>query len=288
MLRHPVLAPGLRVVERGRGSWQVGMCAERSAVLPRSPAITQLFDALLAREAPPDALEARSTLAELADAGLIVEAGDHGPAHRPAPGRVTVLGNLGPEVGVDPAAFVRAAGLTLHPGLDSTVPEASRNLGDAALVLSRGELDRDRLDPLMRTGTPHLPIRFVDGTAVLGPLVVPGSTACLRCLDAHRAEEDPAHYAVLRRYVEASSRPRPDGVPDPLDPLLATLLVCWGIHDLAAHLAGQRPATWSATVTVDDKLCGLTATRWLRHPACRCCWAGQATPDRVGPSGTLG
>lgn len=284
MLRHPVLAPGLRVVERGRGSWQVGMCAERSAVLPRSPAITDLLDALLAREAPPDAPETRSTLAELIDAGLVVEATD---PRRSPPGRVAILGDLGPGAGVDPEAFVRAAGLTLRRRPGNTMKEVPADPGDAVLVLSRGELDRDRLDPLMRTGTPHLPIRFVDGTAVLGPLVVPGRTACLRCLDAHRAEEDPAHHAVLRRYVDASSHPRPDGVPDPLDPLLATLLVCWGVHDLAAHLAGRRPASWSATFTVDDQLCGLTATRWLRHPACRCCWAQQPTPGRVGPSGTL-
>ncbi|WP_310962402.1 TOMM precursor leader peptide-binding protein [Nocardioides terrisoli] len=277
MLRHPILAPGLRVVDRGRGLLQIGITADRCAVLTRSAANTRLVEALLARDTLPDDPEARSTLDELVAAGLVVDA----DAEQPVRARIAVHGDLGAAASdLDPGALLDAAGLARHD------PSAA-DPGDAALVLSRGELDRDLLDPLLRSRTTHIAVRLVDGAAVLGPLVVPGVTACLRCLDEHRADEDPGHHAVVTRYAAASGRPRPDAVADPVDPLLAVLLTSWALHDLAGHLGGARPATWSTTITVDGALSGMVAARWLRHPGCACGWTDEAAPEDARPSGRL-
>jgi len=154
---------------------------------------------------------------------------------------------------------------------------------DAALVVSHGELDRDRLDPLVRRGTPHVVVRLVDGTALVGPFVVPGVTACLRCIDAHQGIYDPDHVAVTHRYVRATARPRSDGVSDVRDPLLPAVAVAWAVRDVVAHLEGRRPATWSRTLVFDDDPTVRREEDWSRHPECGCCWAAH---DPL--SGTMG
>jgi bacteriocin biosynthesis cyclodehydratase domain-containing protein len=247
----PMLAPGLRVVARGRDRLQVGI-GERCVVVPRTAPHAPVLDALLDGRTPPADPASRSVIAELVARGVVVDA----IRRRTPVARVALLGDLG----TDPEPHLAAA--RLRPVEDRW---------DVGLALSTGEADRDRLDRWVRDGLPHLVVRLVDGEVVLGPLVVPGRTACLRCVDEHRADEDPDHLAVLHRYTTACRSPRPDGVPDPADPLLATLATCWAAHDLRSHLTGDRPATWSATLTLGGPD-GLTAAAWPRHPACWCAW----------------
>ena len=44
---------------------------------------------------------------------------------------------------------------------------------------------------LMAADLPHLPVTADDRGLTIGPLVVPGDTACTRCLDLHRTDADP-------------------------------------------------------------------------------------------------
>jgi bacteriocin biosynthesis cyclodehydratase domain-containing protein len=144
---------------------------------------------------------------------------------------------------------------------------------DATLVICRGELAREVLDPLIRAGTPHVVVRLVDGSALIGPFVVPGVTACLRCVDAHQSIGDPDHVPVTNRYVRATARARADGVPDVTDPVLANVAVAWAVRDVVAHLEGRRPATWSRTLVLDDDPSSQREAVWPRHPECGCCWS---------------
>ncbi|MDH2445309.1 hypothetical protein QDR37_15265 [Amnibacterium sp. CER49] len=43
---------------------------------------------------------------------------------------------------------------------------------------------------------PHLPVVFADQAVVVGPLVVPGVTPCLRCADEHRLDAEPRWPAI--------------------------------------------------------------------------------------------
>jgi bacteriocin biosynthesis cyclodehydratase domain-containing protein len=217
-----------------------------------------VLDALLEGSPPPADAASQRVLADLAAHGVVVPA----PSRPATPLPVAVLGDLGTDPGVDAGPQLAGAGL-VATSADTGPPRAG-------LALSCGELDRDLLDPWLRSGLPHLIVRLVDGVAVVGPLVVPGATACLRCLDEHRADEDPDHLAVVQRYAAACAVPRRDGVPDPVDPLVATLITCWAVRDLRAHLDGTRPPTWSSTITLGADT--VTAATWLRHPACWCAW----------------
>jgi hypothetical protein len=251
----PMLAPGLRVVARGRDRLQVGI-AEHCAVLPRTPTHTAVLDALVDGTVLPTAPARRAVIEALVAHGVVVDA----RARRTPPARIAVVGDLG----VDPGPLLATA--RMQPASAGSTARCA-----AGLALCHGEPDRDALDRWVRDGLPHLVVRAVDGQVVLGPLVVPGSTACLRCVDEHRADEDPEHLAVLHRYAAACRVPRPDGVPDQVDPLLGTLATCWAARDLRGHLDGTRPATWSATLTL-GAAAGLTAATWPRHPACWCAW----------------
>jgi bacteriocin biosynthesis cyclodehydratase domain-containing protein len=157
-----------------------------------------------------------------------------------------------------------------------TVPRQATGPGRetqlVGLVVAVGEPSRELVDPWVRDGVPHLVLRLVEGHAVVGPFVEPGRTACLRCLDAHHTDVDPAWPLLVTQYASAVARVRDDTVPEPVDPLLAAIAAAWGARELVSHVEGRRPATASATVRLDPHLTALESQGWPRHPACGCSW----------------
>ncbi len=276
------LAPGLRVVGRGLHHLQVGLYDGHRVLLPRTPATERTIAGLLG-QAPLDHGPGTSALLDLLDRHHCLAEAPSSEAHGAdgAEGAtVTVLGRFQGLGLPDAAALLRAAGVSV---IGAGSPAASPGpLADVVIVLSTGELAREVLDPLVRARTSHLVIRLVDGGALLGPFVVPGETACLRCVDAHASMGDPDHVAVTTRYVHATSRPRPDGVPD-TDPALASVALAWAVRDVLAHLAGRVPSTWSRTISLGAEPTERREQRWLRHPHCGCSWPSDLVPrQRVG------
>jgi bacteriocin biosynthesis cyclodehydratase domain-containing protein len=281
----PVLAPGLRVLRRSREELQIGLGPRGRVRLADSEPVRRTLGHLLRGEAVPDDPQTRAVLEALAPVlvdgvGLLpagISAGDAAAAALldPAayPGRldnrrraiVSVCGDLGDA---DPRPLLAAAGI--QPAGDG-IPQGAA----AALVLRVGEIDRAELDPLIRSGIPHLLVRMIEGDAVVGPLVEPGRTACLRCIDAHRAVREP-HAATLAARHAAARHDRHDGVAEPVDTALATLAVAWAVRDLVTLVDGGRPAAWSSTVHLSATLDSVTRAEWLRHPACGCCWLPDA------------
>jgi bacteriocin biosynthesis cyclodehydratase domain-containing protein len=175
---------------------------------------------------------------------------------------VTAFGHpAGEPLAADLLALLAGVGLRGHRG---------RSEPDTGVLLGVGEPDRGLVDPWTRTGTPHLLVRLTEGRAVLGPFVAPGRTACLRCIDAHHTDADPAWPLLVRQYAAASSRDRADGATEPVDPVLAALAVAWAARDLTAYVDGRRPSTWSTTVTLGAAPYPEDSRTWLRHPACGC------------------
>lgn len=251
----PHLAPGLRVVARGHHHVQVGLYEDRRVLLPRTASVDRALDLLLGRAVGDEDPAVMEVLGQLDRHGCLVW-------DRPRQTRVAVVGGFDLPGLPDAEALLEAAGLTLT---------ASTRSAEVVLVQSAGELDRQLLDPLTRDRTSHVVLRLVDGGAVLGPFVVPGATACLRCIDAHRCAGDPDHVAVTARYARATGQPRADGVPD-LDPVLAALALAWAVRDVVAHLDGREPSTWSRTLFLAADPARRSEQQWLRHPQCGCCW----------------
>ncbi len=263
----PHLAPGLRVVRRGRDHLQVGLYDGRRVLLPRTEGVTHAIAMLLERGV-------LTTDADPAGAAALDELDRNGCLAWERPARigrraVAVLGQFEIPGLPDVGELLATADVAIT---------SSTFRADVVLVLSPGEIDRDRLDPLIRSRASHLVVRMVDGGAVLGPFVVPGVTACLRCIDAHQSVLDPDHVAVTARYVRATECARPDGVPD-LDPALTSVALSWAVRDVVAHLDGREPSTWSRTVQLAAEPVQRSEHAWLRHPRCGCSWPTQDLAD---------
>lgn len=247
------LRPGLHVVRRDDHHLQVGLDPPWRLVVPDRPDVQRLLHDLAAgRDAVPDSPATHRVLLALDRAGMLVE-----PSPRPEPA---------------PAVWVQGAG-ALVADVERVLMAAGAQVREDAelvLVVSDGEPLRAEADERMRTGRPHL---VVGGSAygfTLGPFVVPGLTACLRCVDAHRGEHDPRRAVVVEQLHGRGAGP--DDEP------LRTLAAAWAVRDAVTYLDGGRPATWSATVALGADLDPVRHP-WRRHAHCGCAWDLVDLPD---------
>ncbi len=239
------LQPGLHLVRRDDHHLQVGVDPPWRLVVPDQPEVRRLIDDLAAGRSPaPASPAAHRVLRELAAAGMLVE-------HEAHPtGAVSVEAGSGPVSEI--LRLLGAAGCRR-----TAVEEAS-----VALVVADGEVRREVVDDHQRAGRPHLPVAVTARGHRLGPFVVPGVTACVRCVDAHLGELDPRRALVIEQLGDRAGRP---------DPVLATMAAAWAVRDLATWLSGGRPSTWSTTVEI-ERHSGPVLREWTRHPHCGCSW----------------
>ena len=288
----PILRPGTHVLARGTDELQVGLDPRSALVLPDSDEVRRSL-ALLAASADRRDHAQPATLALLEQHGLVLDeralVPQLGHAGVAAPASAALARSAGSEAparrqaragfATDVVGFGHPAGAHLRGELVDLLaaaglprPRGRSAAAGAGVLLGVGEPDRELVDAWTRTGTPYLVLRLTEGRAVVGPFVVPGRTACLRCIDAHHTDADPAWPLLVRQYAAACRRDRADGAPEPLDPLLARLAVAWAARDLTAYVDGGRPSTWSTTVTLDARPDRLETQAWLRHPGCGCSW----------------
>jgi bacteriocin biosynthesis cyclodehydratase domain-containing protein len=285
----PLLVPGAHVLRRHDGSFQVGLDPHDAVVLPDTPAVVSLLARLDGSAARP---ADRLTASPLDRAGLLVDERAAIPLLAVADGdqvaarTASLLRSHGPRAStvvaaraqraVGPVAFGAPTGGRLVRRLRDLLAEAGMACAAeepaVGVLTGLGEPDRELVDAWMRERVPHLVVRLSEGRATVGPFVAPGATACLRCVDAHHTDADPTWPLLVRQYAEASRRPRRDGLPEPLDPLLAAVALAWAARDLATYVDGGRPSTWSTTLILDAELTAVETRTWARHPGCGCSW----------------
>jgi bacteriocin biosynthesis cyclodehydratase domain-containing protein len=119
---------------------------------------------------------------------------------------------------------------------------------------------------LLRDRVPHLALRTGEAIGVVGPLVRPGRSACLSCVDLHKTEADPQWPKILAQATFARIRPQA------CDTVLAAMTATLASAQALAFL--DRPGT--VPVTADGTLeLVLPDWQWRRrtwppHPACGC------------------
>lgn len=119
---------------------------------------------------------------------------------------------------------------------------------------------------------PHLRVLVRDGTGLVGPLVIPGVTSCLRCADLHRSDRDaewPAVAAQLRGTVGSADRATVLATAALALNQVQRVITAIGTGDETAPVA-QPPPTLNTTLEFDVETCSTTARRWSRHPRCDC------------------
>lgn len=121
-------------------------------------------------------------------------------------------------------------------------------------------------DPMPFRDRPHLPVSVYRAHASIGPLVVPGRTACLNCMHLHRRDTDPKWPHIVQQWRESQSATAVDA-----DPLLAWQAASSAVamirnwidsaqtappHRIRWHFPHPTPSNEVATA----------------HPACGCLW----------------
>lgn len=170
---------------------------------------------------------------------------------------------------------VRAAADVIARGCPHTRTSATGDLRPDLLVLvGHRALDPRRTQGLLREDVAHLAVVLRERDAVVGPLVRPGRSACLRCLDLHRRDRDPEWPRLVAQLSVRSG----EGDEETVLAAMAGSLAC---AQALAQLDGRvEPASLDATleVALPD---GLVAVRpWSSHPECGCRWP----PRRTGRS----
>lgn len=120
----------------------------------------------------------------------------------------------------------------------------------------------------MALDIPHLAVAASGPSAVIGPLVLPGRTSCLRCRDLHLADADPAWPRIA---VQWSSR-----APGPVAAGLAQLAGAWAaLQVLALVDAGPRAVhvpTLEGALVVRLPATEISRESRPAHPLCGCLW----------------
>jgi bacteriocin biosynthesis cyclodehydratase domain-containing protein len=111
---------------------------------------------------------------------------------------------------------------------------------------------------------PYLTVSLGLESGVIGPLVLPGLTSCLRCGDLHRRDRDPAWSAlsiqltVQRRYGPAAAA------------AVATTIAGVAAAQVLGYLDGDDPATLEGTLELHLPDWRLRRRSWPPHPDCGC------------------
>ncbi|GEN80657.1 thiamin biosynthesis protein [Actinotalea fermentans] len=173
--------------------------------------------------------------------------------HDVAPGMA--LGDVG---GPRAAAVARA----LHDVAPGTQTAPVGGPVDLVVLIEHHVADPSRHRPLVTDAVPHLSVVVREASVLVGPLVRPGHTPCLRCLDLHRTDADPDWPALA---TQLAAR-RADGVETVLSAVGGALAAAQAL----AVLDGRTAAVEGGTLEVPLPDAVPRLARWGTHPACGC------------------
>ncbi|MFF1450539.1 TOMM precursor leader peptide-binding protein [Streptomyces sp. NPDC058274] len=135
-------------------------------------------------------------------------------------------------------------------------------------------------EPLITSGTPHLYAGVVEGTGMVGPLVLPGDTGCAGCLDRMRADRDETWPRLIAQWRSGGARH-----PQACDLALATAVAALAAAHALTFLDGKSPsatgARWEASV---PSLTWHARPVWA-HPACPCGAAQKGKEEHPSENG---
>jgi bacteriocin biosynthesis cyclodehydratase domain-containing protein len=241
--------------------------------------------------------DAHALLDDLYAAGALIDAGVHARVMEARRSACVLVSGDGPLL-VGVTSGLAAAGVgTLHvverAGADETDGPASTGLGHrpaAADAVRRVAPDvrfdtgppRARPDlavlagplwpapeapaALAARGVPALVVRVTDEVGLVGPLVLPKRSACLRCGDLHRAARDPCWATVaadLAGRIGSASHATTMATA-----ALATEQAVLVLDSLVAP--GRPPPTLNGVLELDPRGGELRRRPWPPHPRCEC------------------
>ncbi|MGW0122177.1 TOMM precursor leader peptide-binding protein [Streptomyces sp. NPDC003327] len=135
-------------------------------------------------------------------------------------------------------------------------------------------------EPWMASGTPHLYAGVLEATGVVGPLVLPGGTACARCVQEERTDREPVWPRLLAQWRSGA----PHALPA-CDVTLAAAVAGLAAAHALAFLDGDLPASTGARWEVSLPWSEWRSERLRPHPDCPCGAARAAEGERASAAG---
>ncbi|MFJ7958314.1 TOMM precursor leader peptide-binding protein [Streptomyces sp. NPDC096319] len=135
-------------------------------------------------------------------------------------------------------------------------------------------------EPWISTGTPHLYAGVLEATGTVGPLVLPGATACARCLQEERTDRDPMTPRLLAQWRSGAPHPLPA-----CDLGLATAVAGLAAAHALAFLDGDLPASTGTRWVASLPLLEWRSERLRPHPDCPCGAARGREGERAAAAG---
>jgi hypothetical protein len=211
-------------------------------------------------------VQGRSRVA--AHLAAVLAAAGVGRVHCTAAG-VTKLQYAGPggvliaDEGFALAAAAEAAILRAAPGADTT-PLPIDEPADLIVLAVDEPVSDDRIAALHAAGTAYLTVALDVDHGVVGPLVVPGLTGCLRCADLHRRDRDPA-WSALAVQLTVGRRYGPSS-----DVVVATTIAGVAAQQALTFLDGGEPGCIDGTIELRPPDWRLRRRSWPPHAECGC------------------
>ena len=214
-----------------------------------------------------EAVDVSAILDELLAAGLLSEADE-----RPRAPRAIRIHGRGPLADAIATGLGRT-GVRVSRSTARGIDDVTRWQVDFVVLTDDLIADPRLAVDLVAAGIPHLQVRIRDGKGVVGPMVLPGQTSCLRCADLTRCGYDDEWPLVAAQLLGRVGQASPAAI-------LATAAVALGqLEAVASGRFTPAPASLDATLEIDldTHTCGIRS--WERHSLCEC-WQDQQLVSR--------
>lgn len=145
----------------------------------------------------------------------------------------------------------------------AVVHELCDTAPDAVVVVEPDVVNPERYARLLGDGVPHLPVVVREADVVVGPLVLPGRSACVRCWARHATDADERWTSLARQLREREAE-------RPHETTLAASAAALAAGQVLALIDGARPVGVGATLEVALPE-ALPRVRPVQpHPGCGC------------------
>jgi hypothetical protein len=286
----PMVRPGLHLLRRDIRTLQVGLEWPGVAALVDSSAVQAVLEAvdgfrdlpgvILAAEARGvSGQAAHEAVGALLDSGALVDQATVKPSDVESAGWAAMWLLAGPgctaadvhRVRQTARVYVEGSGrvadqvraLVVAEGL---APASSAEEASVLVLAADHEPSRQSADEALRRGVPYLCVGIRELVGLVGPFVVPGRTACLRCVDLSRAHTDPC-WRTLVDAIQANPAAEPCRTPS----LVATI-AGYAVQEVVTWASGAIPVSCDNVVEVPLGLGLVQTVCYPLHPQCGCGW----------------
>jgi bacteriocin biosynthesis cyclodehydratase domain-containing protein len=179
-------------------------------------------------------------------------------------GRVVSTGVAVPGA-VSPRGEISAPARTAAVGGTAMAGPRQRRAQRPELVILADYHRRGLPAALVREGITHLAVFAGEAIGVVGPLVEPGRSACLRCLDLARADRDPAWPLILAQLARQTAN------PPACDTVLAVTVAAQAAAQALAHVdRGLAAPVRNGTLELVLPAWQWRRRTWQPHDRCEC------------------